>query len=249
MSVICILGSAMKKLFVMSWALLLSLLSVGVTASQPDSVRICTPEWEFYTQKDGTGLYHELWAAVFKSAGINVDVKYVPFKRCVKSFSNSKKKTNTKANDYDAYAGGYGKEGGIIPYWHIGVDLITVAYKKGEIEKWTGEALLNGQRVGWERGFEYDKYGVVNVKIQLKEFSKLKSGIQMLASDRIDFLLDYSTAIGKTASELGLSEQIEMAPDVLPGPKYYMIFSDTEKDGRLPKYGMPEWHGSVKLVS
>ncbi len=229
----------MKKLFISSWALLvpLLLLSVGVNASQPNSVRICTPEWEFYTQKDGRGLYHELWAAVFKSAGISVDVKYVPFKRCVKSFSNSKKKTdtNTKSNDYDAYAGGYGKEGDIVPHWHIGVDLLSVAYKKGRIEKWTGETMLKGQRVGWERGFEYDKFGVVNVKVQLKEFSKLKSGIQMLASGRIDFLLDYSTAINKTVAELDLSSQIVMVPDVMPGPKYYMIFSDTEKGRALSK--------------
>ena len=227
MPVIYIRDSSMKKLFVVSWALLL--FSFGVDASQPNSVKICTPEWEFYTQKDGAGLYHELWAAVFKSAGINVDVKYVPFKRCVKSFSN------TKTNDYDAYAGGYGKEGDIIPHWHIGVDLLTVAYKKGEIEKWTGEAMLKGQRVGWERGFEYDKYGVVNVKVQLKEFTKLKSGMQMLASDRIDFLLDYSTAIKKTVAELGLTDQIVVASDVMPGPKYYMIFSDTEKGRALSK--------------
>ena len=244
----------MKKLFVSSWALLvpLLLLSFGANASQPDSVKICTPEWEFYTQKDGTGLYHELWAAVFKSAGISVDVKYVPFKRCVKSFSNSKKKTetNTKTNDYDAYAGGYGKEGDIVPHWHIGVDLLSVAYKKGRIEKWTGEAMLKGQRVGWERGFEYDKYGVVNVKVQLKEFSKLKSGIQMLASDRIDFLLDYSTAIQKNVSELGLTGQIVMEPDVIPGPKYYMIFSDTEKGRALSKIwdaGMERLNKAGKL--
>lgn len=221
----------MKKLFLVSCAFLLPLLSLGVSASQPDSVKICTPEWELYTQKDGTGLYHELWAAVFKPVGIHVDVNYVPFKRCVKRFSN----TNIKVNDYDAYAGGYGKEGDIIPHWHIGADLLTVAYRNGKFEKWIGEAMLQGQRVGWERGFEYDKYGVVNVKVQLKEFSKLKSGIQMLASDRIDFLLDYSTAIEKTVTELGLSSQIVMVPDVMVGPKYYMIFSDTEKGRTLAK--------------
>lgn len=56
----------------------------GANAEQPESITICTPEWEYYTQKDGKGLYHDLWKEIFPPAGIRLAIRYAPYKRCEK---------------------------------------------------------------------------------------------------------------------------------------------------------------------
>lgn len=223
---------------------LLLCLSIHCNATQPTHITICSPQWNYYTEKDGTGLYHELWAAVFASANIRVDIDYIPFKRCEREF------TDTKTTLYDAYVGGYGASGQLIPHWHIGVDVLSVVFRRGYIKNWLGEKSLTGKRVSWERGYNFDKHGVINVEVQLKEFSKLESALKMLHKDRIDFILDYDIAVKGLIKELGLSGQLEVMSNVIIGPKYYMIFSNTERGQTLAKIwdsGMEKLHISGEL--
>lgn len=224
--------------------ILLLCLSTVCSAQLPSNIRICSPQWDYYTEKDGTGLYHELWAAVFTPSNIRVDIDYIPFKRCEREF------TDHKITRYDAYVGGYGAAGQLIPKWHIGIDALSVAYRNGFITEWLGEVSLTGNRVSWERGYDYDKHGVINVDIQLKEFSKLTSALKMLHRNRIDYILDYDTALKGLIKELGLSGQLTVISNAIIGPKYFMIFSNTERGQALAEVwdsGMERLYKSGQL--
>ena len=216
----------MKKVLLVA---ILLFLPDDLTATGPiTNITICTPEWNNYTQEDGIGLYHELWKEVFQPAGIRIEVKYIPFKRCEMTVKKDK-----EANCYDVYAAGYPSPGVIVPHWHLGVDLLTVVYRKDAIPKWEGQASLANTRVSWERGYDFDKHGIINVNVEKNEFSKLSNAMKMLVANRVDFILDYDAAIKKAVTELNISDEVEIVPDAIAGPKYYMIFAETERGRKL----------------
>jgi len=198
----------LKKLLLLGIVLLLA--TSGTAAGQADSIDICTAEWEYYTQKDGEGLYHELWKEIFESAGVKLNIQYRPFKRCEKIVRDAELKK------FDAYAGGYPASGVIVPKWHIGVDLMTVISKKGAFTKWNGQASLANKKVAWVRGFELDKSGVVKVKVDLFEFSTLESALKMLVKGRLDYVLDYIQATRDMVKKLNFADQVEILPNILP---------------------------------
>lgn len=125
-----------------------------------------------------------------------------------------------------------------------------MVYKKGTIPKWEGQASLKNKIVSWERGYNFHKEGVVRVSVRLHEFSKLENALKMLAEGRVGFILDYHMAINRIARELGIADQVGIVPDVIKGPKYYMVFSGTEKGRKLSQVwdkGMERLHGSGQL--
>jgi len=228
----------MKNKYSLAGIILCFFLINGIAISQEiNSIKICTPEWEYYTQKDGKGLYNELWKEVFLSANIELNIRYVPFIRCEKTVKRMK-------NQYDVYAAGYPSDDVIVPKWHIGIDLITVVYNKGFISKWEGQKSLENKIVSWERGFDFDKNGIVKVAVKKHEFSKLESALKMLIVKRIDFVLDYNLAIKKKITELNISDKVEIVIDAIKGYKYYMIFSQTEKGEKLSKI----WDEAMKKL-
>lgn len=216
----------MKRTTLFVTVLGLSLSSYAET--NVDSIELCTPEWQHYTEKNGEGLYHELWRAIYKESGIEINVTYAPYKRCKIGVLEQQK--------YDAWPGGYASEvtdAIIKPEWEIGSELISVAYKKGTIGEWTGQELLTGKAVGWERGYGFNKNGVIDVEVKPNTFTDLKASLKMVNGGRIDFLADYQQALNTTIKEMGLEDDIEVAHNVIKGPKYYMLFRNTDKGRSL----------------
>ncbi|MCP4108631.1 MAG: amino acid ABC transporter substrate-binding protein [Desulfobacteraceae bacterium] len=133
----------------------------------------------------------------------------------------------------DGYCGGWEAEGVIIPKWHIGIEFVTVSCLKGTIKEWKSQESLANKKVAWERGFGWDEVGIVTVKVKLHEFTKLEHAMKMLIRRRIDFILDYQQRTEKVVKELGISDQVEILPNIMKGPKYYMVFASTEKGKKL----------------
>lgn len=100
----------------------------GKTQGDLNTLSICTPEWASYTEKSGSGLYHVLWQKIFSENGIKLDIHYMPFKRCFSIFQHP-------SNTLDAYTAGYSVPEHIVPKWHLGQDILTVAYRKDVIDE------------------------------------------------------------------------------------------------------------------
>jgi polar amino acid transport system substrate-binding protein len=209
------------------------------------SINICTPEWKWYSQKDGKGLYHDLWNKIYRPLNIKINIDYLPYKRCIKKL----KETYL----FDAVPGEYINDEFLEPKWHIGVDLITVAYKKGKVNKWQGQNTLLNKKVSWMRGYDFDKieYGVLRVPVNKYEFNYLASAVKMLDKGRIDFLLDYAKEINFEVKKANLEARIVVIPEVLTGPKYFLSFKNREKSRKLLKIwdeGMKRLYLTGELV-
>lgn len=231
------------KRILMLVSLLIS--TYAVSEQKIDSITICTPEWELYTEKGGKGLYHDLWREIFEGTGVKVTVQYAPFVRCESSVIDGQEV-------YDAYPGGYDSVEAVIPKWHLGLDWLTIVYKKGRINKWEGQESLVNKRVIWERGYKYDEAGVVNVPVDVHEYDSgnLSLALAMLIKDRVDFLIDYQPALRKQIKDLNLADRLVILPDVIKGPKYYMAFRNNDKGKKLAKVwdkGMERLNNSGKL--
>lgn len=218
----------------------------GKSSDDPNTISICTPEWPSYTEKSGNGLYHILWRKVFVESGIKLDIHYMPFKRCFSAFQLA-------SNTMDTYSAGYAVPELIIPKWHLGVDVLTVAYRKDTIDQWQGERSMKDKVVSWERGYQFDNFGIVNVPVKLHEYDsgKLASALQMLVYGRIDFLIDYSNTIEQSLNSVEGKEWLAVEKDALKGPKYYMVFAPTKKGERLARLWdkkMAEMHRSGELT-
>lgn len=194
----------------------------------PNIIRICTPEWLKYTPKDGPGLYTDLWKEIYASEGITPELKYFPYKRIVKMFERGKV-------DCDAYPGGYESQELILPLWHIGIDKLTVVYKKGISVKWEGQISMKGKVVMWERGYDFDKHGIVEVDVKVSEYNSgsLESALKMLTLGRADFVIDYHNTIQETLNTSNISDLLEIRSNVINGPKYYMMFAKTNRGKRF----------------
>lgn len=193
---------------------------------KPTSIKICTPEWEYYTQQDGTGLYHELWKEIFTKSGVAVEIFYAPYKRCDEYISRN--------TDYDTFPGDYvGTDKKLITQHELGVDWVSVAYRKGTIEKWTGQSQLEGKRVAWERGYNFNTSGVITANVEVIDFTSLDAALKMLNAGRIDFIVDYDQALNEKIKELNLDNELTVSTNAVKGPKYYMTFTNTEKSKKL----------------
>lgn len=49
-----------------------------------------TDVWQNYTNKDGSGLYHELFNTIFQNSPFNIHVKYLPWKRALREVETKK---------------------------------------------------------------------------------------------------------------------------------------------------------------
>ncbi len=193
----------------------------------PDSIYICTHAWDNYTQKDGYGLYHDLWKEVFSKNNITLSIEYAPFKRCETSVLND------SSNIYDTYSAGYATNKAITPFWHIGIDQLCIVHHINNAETWEDQHTLTNKTVTWRRGYDFHKHNIVTVPIILNEFNDLQSGLKMVVRNRTEYLLDYELGINQAIKELDLSDSLTVIKDAISGDKYYMIFSNTSKGRAL----------------
>ena len=217
------------------WVLISGCFWGPAKASEPVSnikeIRICSPEWEYYSQKDGKGLYHELWTKIYKDSGIKVEVGYFPFKRCQDIM---KKEAGLESRTYDAFAAAYPEKGMLHPKYHLGVDLLSVVYPTGAMTTWAGQGAFKGKTLGWMRGFDFDKQGVITAKpVVVHEYSKLIYGLRMLTKGRLDFVVEYTQEVRDLLKTTEFNGKLSAFYDQINGKKYYMIFPDTEKSRLL----------------
>jgi len=57
------------------------------SAEEPQVIRFHATEWKDLTNKDGTGLYHEILQRIFESQGFEIEATYFPFRRTLLNVS------------------------------------------------------------------------------------------------------------------------------------------------------------------
>jgi polar amino acid transport system substrate-binding protein len=193
------------------------------------TIRLITSEWPGYTNKDGTGLYFDVLKAVYEPEGIQIKFELVPWKRAQAMV----KKTA------DAIVGEtiMPEEDYLYPKWPIDVEEVTAIFKKAKVAEWKGEASLENKTVSWIRGYDFQMYLHVNLKVL--EVDSVQSGLLMLDKDRMDFLIDYIDGIEEEAQNIQKTvdhnfdlAQYQMEPLRL-GAKVYVAFVNSARGKKL----------------
>ena len=190
----------------------------GVCAEDITSIKLASEAWEDFTNADGTGVYWDLFRAVYEPAGIKVEFEIVPYIRATKMVQNKQ---------VDAVVGVYEDEfePALFPKWHFDYDVVAAVFKKGKVDQWAKEESLDG-KIGWIRGYEYDQY--LTKEVDFIEVDSRKSAFKMLEVGHLDFFLDAEVDI-ESELEKEIINADEFQTETIFNLNLYLAFADNER--------------------
>jgi len=204
------------------------------------NVVAASEEWEKGTNADGSGFYWELLDLIYGAKGIKVDKNVMPYERAVNM---------VKAGKADLWVGSYANEEEfpIYPQYPMDADIVAAVYKKDKIDLSKGQEALKDKKVGWIRGYSYDSY--LDVPVKVTKLDGRASGIKMVIADRLDAFLDAKHDI---ELELQKGEIDRSGIDVkeILQLKLYMAFANNDKGRELAQIWdsrLKELHDSGEL--
>ncbi len=172
----------MKKLGFLTLILLLCSLCFPVMAgNSPGEIIFASEEWSNATNRDGTGLYWDIFRAVYGSVGIKTKI-------IIQSYDDSV--GLVKQHKADAAVGIYPDviRGTVFSRYPFVKDYVLVLFKKDRFVQWDGQQTLKNRKVAWIKGYSYDEY--LEVPVIKKEFYSREAILRRLDNDQIDFYMD-----------------------------------------------------------
>ena len=141
----------------------------------------------------------------------------------------------------DALLGAYYKKDKrlLYPRWHISIeDPLVVIFNKTVINNWNDTHIksLKDKKVGWIRGYGFEKTLLKNIHIDKKEVSRMQSGLLMLKVGRLDAFIDYAYNIEPLGQKIGLQmKEIFTTKIINKGSKLFLAFSNSKRSKKLIK--------------
>ncbi|MBF0288153.1 MAG: transporter substrate-binding domain-containing protein [SAR324 cluster bacterium] len=208
----------MKRLLVFG---LFFLYSLPLLAGEIKTIHVVSEEWEEATNKDGTGLYWDIFRAIYTPHSIKLTTQIVPYARSV---------TMVQQKKADVFVAAYKDEvnGVLYSKWHFDVDNVSALFIKGKIKEWKGPETLRGKRVGWIHKYKYDQY--LSVKVEKREVKHRVQALSMLQKGRLDFFIDAVVDLEDELKNSKIADQFEMK--AVMSLNLYMCFAQT-KQGEL----------------
>jgi ABC-type amino acid transport substrate-binding protein len=152
-----------------------------------------TDSWEGFTNRDGTGFYHELMKAVFPPSEYKMDVHYLPWKRNI---------TNLELSRVDMT--------GALPkrqdfHYSNSPVLFQTIYLVSSKNRSLNEEDLHGKLGAYRDGYENDIfYAALPKQIKGVGVDDVKKGIELLIHGKIDFFIDIESVIKPAQEQLGV---------------------------------------------
>jgi polar amino acid transport system substrate-binding protein len=214
----------MKTLIALSFVILTTFICLPASAADKISeIHIASEEWENATNADGTGLYWDIFRAVYEPAGIKI-------KQMIRSYSGSVQLVQTKK--VDAMVGAYKDEveGALFPEWHFGSEFMAVLFKKETVAQWDGQKTIADKPVGWIKDYGFDEYLEVTVKVN--EFDTREDALRVLDKGRIDFFIDAYVDLMDLQNQNLVNTEIYRI-EKLVEQNMYLAFADTPQGKEL----------------
>lgn len=234
----------MKRILCVIAACSLLVFSVHPAAAQEIMEVISTsPSWDTFTNRDGTGLYHEVLREVFGQYGIAVRHEYSKSSRSEKLVEQGIADMMTcddKASEplvqgrYPMYENSY-----------------HVFYRKGRIGEWKGVESLRDKEVLSQP--TYYNQSNFTVPVAIKEVQTGSQALSMIVLDRSDFYVDDMTLIMQSIKESEIDfNEADFAISEVGRRSYHPLFSPNKRGERIRKLyeeGIWNLHKSGKLRS
>ncbi len=214
----------MKKKILLSFALLCWLMTGPVLAGNvPKQITLASEEWANATNRDGTGLYWDIFRAIYERMGVRT--KFI-----IRSQDSSV--NLVKRQKADAAVGVYQSfiRDLLFSKYPFDKDHILVLFKKEKLSQWNGQETLQGRKVAWIQGYCYDEYLEVPV-IQMK-FNSREEVLRRLDKDQLDFFIDAQNDL-ETVLNKGIIDVTKYTVEALMQLDRYLIFANTNKGKKL----------------
>lgn len=184
---------------------------------------LVSEEWEGTCNKDGTGVYWDLFRMVYEPVGIQVNCKTMPYDTATEQ---------VRKKEADAWVASYLDEAdyALYPTQHFDTDIIQVIFKKGRVAQWRGEASLEGKKVGWVHGYGFDDY--LDTHVRKVEAQRHRGLLMLLEKECIDFFMASEWEIDVELAK-GEFDMTGYRREPVLGIELYPAFAKTEKGKRL----------------
>jgi len=216
----------MKKfVFFTAVILLCPIFFPAMAGNTPAEIILASEEWANATNKDGTGLYWDIFRAVYEPVGIKT--KFI-----IRSYKGSV--SLIKKNQADAVVGIHPEkiQGTLSSRYPFVKDYVLVLFKKNKQNQWNGQETLKNKRVGWIKGYSYDEY--LEVPVIKKEFARRENILRHLDKDQIDFFMDTRNDVESVLNK-GIIDVTHYTVEPVLELERYLVFANNKKGQELKK--------------
>lgn len=221
--------------------LLLLFVSVAARADEIKKVVSTSPSWDTFTNRDGSGLYHDILREVFAIYGIPVQHEYAKSNRSEELVRLNLADMMTCDDMADPPL--------TLARYPMYTNSFYVFFNKKRIGKWKGAESLWGKEVLSQPGY----YSESNfpVPVTIKEVMTGAQGVSMILMDRSDFYVDDMTLMNQSLKENTIAfDRDELDIRRVGERAYFPLFNTTERGQRVMKMyedGMYRLHKTGKL--
>ncbi len=205
--------------------LLCSIYFPVLAGGPPEEIILASEEMANATNKDGTGLYWDIFRAVYEPVGIKT--KFI-----IRSYKGSV--SLVKKRKADAAIGIHPEkiQGALSSTYPFVKDYVLVLFKKNLLNQWDGPDSLKNKRVGWIKGYSYDEY--LDVPVIKKEFDSRDSILRQLDDDHIDFFMDRRNDVESVLNK-GIIDVSRYTVETVLELERYLVFANNRKGQELKK--------------
>jgi polar amino acid transport system substrate-binding protein len=197
----------------------------ALAGNTPAEIILASEEWANATNRDGTGLYWDIFRAVYEPVGIKT--KFI-----IRSYKGSV--SLVKKNQVDAAVGIYPEEikGALFSKYPFVKDYVLVLFKKNKLRQWNGQETLKNKKVGWIKGYSYDDY--LEVPVIKKEFNRRESILRRLDNDQLDFFMDTRNDVESVLNK-DIIDVTRYTVETVLELERYLVFANNKKGRELKK--------------
>lgn len=191
-------------------------------AANAQKLLFVSEKWQDATNADGSGFYWDILRAVYQPAGYELEFRVVPYVRAVKTVLLG------KAHGW--VASYLHEEPVIYPRTPFDTDNVMGVFRKGNLALERGQQALQGKKLGWIRGYRYDKY--LDVPVDKHLLNSRENGLKMVVHKRLDVFLDAQYDI-EAALEAGVIDKQAVDVARFLDLELYMAFASTDQGRKL----------------
>ena len=197
----------------------------ALAGSPPAEIVLASQEWANATNKDGTGLYWDIFRAVYEPVGIKT--KFI-----IRSYKGSV--SLVKKNQADAMVGIHPEkiQGALSSRYPFVKDYVLVLFKKNNLYQWNGQETLKNKKVGWIKGSSFDEY--LEVPVIKRELAKRENILRRLDKNQIDFFMDTRNDVESVLNK-GIIDVTHYTVETVLELERYLVFADNRKGKELKK--------------
>ena len=196
-----------------------------MAGNTPTEIILASEEWTNATNRDGTGLYWDIFRAVYEPVGIKT--KFI-----IRSYKGSV--SLVKKEKADAAVGIYPNviPGALFSKYPFVKDYVLVLFKKHKLIQWNGQESLKNKIVAWMKGYSYDEY--LEVPVLKKEYTLRTRILRRLDNDQIDFFMDTRNDMESVLNK-GIIDITRYTVETVLELERYLVFANNEKGKEFKK--------------